>query len=183
MKSKRKTSVSENFAASAYYRIEKDRKPIGYTFHRSGPAPLEKGFPLLEALLEQRRPEDKLSRKKAVNMRNDRDFSMMGIDTFDLGFVHQVEPNGSVTEHDVAWIGALQRRQLNGTVTLKDKYPNLSDNELVDKYWSGVRSSSPSMEFHTLEAVVVSVDTDPSPLRPSRMEDALKKVRAFGKSK
>lgn len=170
--------------AKTYNRIAKDKKPIGHVFTRSGPPPLEKDYALVETLLERRRPKDKLSRNEAVNMRNDRNFSMMGIDAYDHGYVHEVEPVGEVTEHDVEWIGALQRRYPKSGVNLPDKYPKLSDDEIVDRYWNGTKSASPSMEFHAKEAKVVAVDDELSPVRPpSGMAKALDEVRAYDPNK
>src|SRR5271155_4435249 len=97
-------------AAKTYNRIEKDKRPFGGIFTRSGPPPLNQDYPVVESILERRRPAECLSRSESVNMREDRDFSMMGIDTFDNGYVHQLEPLGPVETRDVVWIGALQAR-------------------------------------------------------------------------
>ena len=161
--------------AKTYKRIEKDKRPVGEVITRSGAPPLEKDYAAVETILESRRPSRCLSRSESVNMREDRDFSLMGID-FDSGYVHLVEPLGPVEARDVKWIGALQARYPKGGLTLRDKYCGVSDDELADRYWRGERSAEPSVEHVTNEARVVSVDDELSPVRPSKWTEALKQV-------
>lgn len=171
--------MSEDTTAKSYNRIAKGKKPIGYVFRRNGTAPLAKDYAKVEDILERYKPTEKLSRNEAVNMRDDRNFSMMGIDAYDEGYVHQVQPLGDVTEHDVEWIGALQRRYPKSGMPIKEKYADLSDQELAENYWNGVKSKFPSMEFHATEATVINVDDQPLAVRPSAMEEALRMVRAY----
>jgi hypothetical protein len=80
-------------AADTYNRIERHKRHVGQLITRSGPPPLERDYAVVEAILESRRPAERLSRSESVNMRRDRDFSLMGIDSFDNGYVHQLEPS------------------------------------------------------------------------------------------
>jgi hypothetical protein len=165
-------------AAKMYNRIEKDRRPLGDIIMRSGPPPLSQDYAVVEKILESRRPPACLSRSESVNMREDRNFSLMGIDTIDAGYVHQIEPLGPVEARDVEWIGALQRRYPKRGLNLTDKYPSVSDDELADRYWRGELSASPSIEIAAKEAKVVSVEEQLSPVRPSPWADVLKQVAA-----
>lgn len=115
-------------------------------------------------------------------MREDRDFSLMGINTFNHGYVHQLEPLGPVEARDVEWIGALQRRYSKPSLKLSDKYPGVTDDELADRYWRGTLSAKPSVELATKEAKVVSVEDQLSPVRPSSWAEALNQVAAYDKS-
>lgn len=167
-----KEELEGAMAAKTYNRIEGNKRTPGDIITRSGPPPLDKDYAGVEAILERRRPPECLSRSESVNMREDRDFSLMGIDTIEQGYVHQLEPLGPVEARDVEWIGALQRRYPKRTLNLKDKYPGVSDDELAERYWSGELSASPSIEFAAKEAIVVSVEDELSPVRPSKWADA-----------
>jgi hypothetical protein len=166
-------------AVKTYNRIEKDKRPVGDIITRSGPPPLEQDYAVVEAILGSRRPAKCLSRSESVNMREDRDFRMMGIDTFNNGYVHRLEPLGPVEARDVEWIGALQARYPKSGLNLCDKYNGVSDDELADRYWRGELSGRPSVEHATKEAKVVSVEDQLSPVRPSKMAEALKRVAAY----
>lgn len=168
-------------AAKTYNRIEPSKRSLGGIITRSGPPPLEQDYAIVEAILESRRPSQCLPRSESVNMREDRDFSLMGID-FDAGYVHQLEPLGTIEARDVEWIGALQRRYPKQGLHLPDKYPGVPDEELADRYWRGELSVSPSIEIAAKEAKVVSVEVQLSPVRPSSWADALKHVTAYGRT-
>jgi hypothetical protein len=161
-------------AAKTYNRIEEVKRAVGCVITRSGTPPLAQDYAVVECILESRRPAKCLSRSLSVNMREDRDFSMMGIGTFTCGYVHQLEPLGPVEARDVVWIGALQVRFPKSGLTLPDRYPGLSDDELADRYWRGELSVKPSVEHATKEARVVSVDDVLSRVRPSKWEAVLK---------
>lgn len=167
-------------AAKTYNRIEENQRELGTIITRRGPPPLGKDYSTVEQILERRRPKRCLPRSQSVNMRDDRDFSMMGIDTFDRGYVHQLEPLSKVEERDVEWIGALQVRYSRSELKLTDKYKCITDDQLADRYWNGTLSESPSVEYATEEARVVSVEEDLSPVRPSRWEVALRQVAENG---
>jgi hypothetical protein len=167
--------------AKTYNRIEKDKRLVGDVITRNGPPPLDKDYAVVEAILESRRPAECLSRSESVNMRDDRDFSMMGIHTFEKGYVHQVEPLGAVEARDVEWIGALQARYPKGGLNLPDKYRGVSDDELADRYWRGERSARPSVEHATKKAKVVSREDELSLVHPSKLEEAFKQVAAHYK--
>lgn len=163
-----------------YNRIEKIRRELGSIITRRGTPPLEEDFPTVESILEKRRPNGCLSRSESVNMREGRDFSRMGIDTFENGYVHQIEALSAVEKRDVAWIGALQGRYPKGNLKHTEKYKNLSDDQIADRYWDGALSENPSWEYATAKAKVVSVEGDLSPVRPAQLKDALKRVAEYG---
>jgi hypothetical protein len=164
-----------------YNRIEEARRVVDDIIARCGPPPLERDYATVECILERRRPDKCLPRSESVNMREDRDFSMMGIDAFDSGYIHQLKPLGTVEERDVKWIGALQVRhpKPNIRINCPDKYEGVSDNDLADWYWCGKLSDIPSVEYVTEKARVVSVDEHPSPVHPSKLDEALKQVSAY----
>ena len=166
-------------AAKTYNRIEEARRPVGGIIERLGPPPLERDYPTVEYILESRRPVRCLPRSESVNMREDRDFSKMGIDAFRWGYVHQLEPISSVEGRDVEWIGALQVRHPKAGLKLPDKYDGISDDELADRYWCGTLSKNPSVEYVTKAAKVVSVEEHLSPVRISGLDEALRQVAAY----
>lgn len=164
-----------------YNRIEENKREVGFRMTRNSPAALEKDYPTVEAILERRRPEGCVSRRNSVNMREDRDFRTMGIEGFEHGYVHQLEPTKPVEVRDVVWIGALQARYPKNNLPLRDQYPGVSDDELADRYWRGELSASPSTECVTEEAIVISVEDKLSPVRPRVMADAMRQVFAYDK--
>lgn len=172
--------VAELMADKTYNRIEKIQREVGDIITRCGPPPLEKDYSNVERILEKRRPSGCLPRSRSVNMREDRDFSKMGIDSFDRGYVHQLESLSEVEERDVAWIGALQVRYPKSELKLTDKYEGVSDDQLADRYWKGILSEKPSLEYATEKAKVISVENDLSPVRPSSLEAPLKQVAKNG---
>jgi hypothetical protein len=163
-----------------YYRMEKVPREVGDIFMRSGDPPLAGNHPHVELILARQKPEMCLPRGESINMREDRDFLLMGIEG-DSGYVHELEPLCPVETRDVAWIGALQERYPSGTRPPRDNCPGLSDDQIASRYWSGSLSDKPSLEFATKKAKVISVDEEPSLVRPSPFAEALKQVRAFEK--
>lgn len=152
-------------STKTYYRIaEKKYAKDGITKGR-GTRPLE-DEPLVEEILEKQRPADCPDRGDSVYMREEREFSTVGV-PYDEGYVHTVEPIGKVDKRDLAWIGVIQRRHHRNERLLKEPCPELSDAQLADKYWSGEASNKPSWEWVAKEAKVVDVDSDLSHVRPN----------------
>lgn len=166
-----------------YNRIEGDKRKVGDIITRSGPPALHNNYPKVEEILERNRPASCVPRGESVNMRPDRDFKAMGIDKFDYGYVHQVEPIDPVEVRDIEWIGALQARYPKSGVRLPEKYPGVSDDELAQRYWRGELSKKPRTEYATRSAKVLSVEDELTRVNgPHEMEDALKKVAEYGKT-
>lgn len=163
-----------------YKRIEKQQLQLGNIITRDCAPPLAEDYPCVESILESQRPDGCLSRSKSVNMRDDRDFSRMGIDTFEEGYVHEIEPLTAVEKRDVTWIGVLQARYPKGNLKLTEKYTSLSDKQVADNYWGGTLSDNPALEYATEKAKVVFVEFDLSPVRPDQLADAFKQVAEHG---
>jgi hypothetical protein len=123
----------------------------------SGSRPLEGKEPLVEEILEQQRPPDCPDRGDSVYMREEREFSTVGV-PYDEGYVHTVVPIGRVDKRDLAWIGVIQLRQQRNEQLRKNLYPKLSNARVADKYWSGEASDKPLWEWVAKEAKVVDVE-------------------------
>jgi hypothetical protein len=124
----------------------------------------DKVDPRIEAELEKRRPENMLSRRNAVYVRELCDFSRCGI--INSGYIHRVRLIGKTQRHDLNWIGPMQkallRQKYNGNLpSVMKSYPDWTD-ELVERcctqYWEGAASDDPVWEwlapsFTVLEAL------------------------------
>jgi hypothetical protein len=153
-------------SSKTYYRIAERKYAKDEIIRGRGKSPLEAKEPLVEEILEQRRPADCPDRGDSVYMREEREFSTVGV-TYDEGYVHEVEPIGEVDKRDLAWIGVIQRRHHKNELLRKNEYPTLSDTEIADKYWSGEASDKPLWEWVATEAKVIDVDNDLSRVRPN----------------
>jgi hypothetical protein len=89
-----------------YFHISSDKIPIGTGLKGKGAPHVQDE---IEAVLESRRPADKLSRSEAVYMLDHTDFSKCGV-PYEQGYVHVIEPSGVVQKLDGHWIGRMQRR-------------------------------------------------------------------------
>jgi hypothetical protein len=151
--------------AKTYYRISEKKYAKGDIVKGQGKRPLENKEALIEEILEQRRPADCPDRGDSVYMREEREFSTVGV-CYDEGYVHKVEPVGKVDQRDLAWIGVLQLRHHKDERLRKTRYPELSDSQIADRYWSGEESEKPLWEWVAKNAKVVAVDSDLSGVRP-----------------
>jgi hypothetical protein len=151
-------------SAKTYYRIADKKYAEDDIMKGQGKRPLEGGEPLVEELLEQQRPADCPDRGDSVYMREEREFSTMGL-SYDEGYVHKVEPIGKVHRRDVAWIGVIQRRHHKDKRLRKDSCPELSDAQLAEKYWKGEASKTPMWEWIAKEAKVIEVESTPARVR------------------
>jgi hypothetical protein len=160
-------------STKTYYRIAAKKCAIDEIMKGRGKRPLADKEPWVETILEGRRPADCPDRGDGVYMREEREFSTVGV-TCDEGYVHTVEPIGKVDKRDLAWIGVIQRRHHKNERARKNEYPTLSDNDVADRYWNGEASDEPSWEWVAKEAKVVDVDIDLSRVRPkSALLDSL----------
>jgi len=157
--------------SSKYYRIAMQQMPIGYIFGPTGIFPLGTEARELEECLERNRPACCLQRDGCVYMREDRDFSRMGL-SYAEGYVHVVEPIGPVQQRDVTWIGHLQLL-LNPSADIRAlseaqrmRRHGLTNDELAQKYWQGSGSPAPHWEHVTSSAKVVEVDSFQSLTKP-----------------
>ncbi|MBB6468455.1 hypothetical protein HNQ96_004339 [Aminobacter lissarensis] len=153
-----------------YNRIAKQQKPKGHIFGPTGFFPLGDEAPEVEECLERNRPAHCLRRDGCVYMREDRDFSRMGL-SYSEGYVHHVKPTGPVEQRDVTWIGYLQlllnRNPRIRAVSEKQRMSRhgLTNDELAQRYWQGTLCSTPNLEHVTSEAEVVEVDSFLSPVK------------------
>jgi hypothetical protein len=153
-------------STKTYYRIAEKKCAKDDIMKGPGKRPLADKEPLVETILEGRRPADCPDRGDSVYMREEREFSTVGV-PFDEGYVHTVEPIGKVDKRDLAWIGVIQRRHHKNQRLRKNEYPTLSDNDVADRYWSGEASDKPLWEWVAKEAKAVDVDSDLSRVRPN----------------
>lgn len=154
--------------STKFYRIAGKKHDVGDTMMGRGTAPLQDRFPMVEEILERRRPADCPPRADCIYMRDARDFRTVGV-TYKEGYVHEVEPVGKVDQRDIAWIGSLQWRYFPTEKMRKDEHPPLSDDELADRYWGGVASEKPTWEWVSKEGTVKAVDDVVSPVSPPRL--------------
>lgn len=89
-----------------YYRVTENKHAKDEIMKGRGERPLEDN---IELILDQRRPSDCPDRGDSIYMRQDRDFSPVGV-PYDKDYVHQVEPIGKVDQRDLTWIRVLQLR-------------------------------------------------------------------------
>jgi hypothetical protein len=157
-------------STKTYYRIAGKRYAKGDIMKGRGKRPLEDAEPLVEDILEKQRPADCPDRGDSVYMREEREFSTVGV-TFNEGYVHTVEPVGKVDKRDLAWIGVIQRRHHRNERLRKELCPELSDPQVADRYWSGEASNKPLWEWVAKEAKVVDVDSDLSRVRAKSVLD------------
>ena len=151
-------------STKTYYRIAEKKCAKDDLMKGRGERPLADKEPMVEGILESRRPPECPDRGDSVYMREEREFSTVGV-TFDEGYVHKVEPIGKVDKRDLAWIGVLQRRHHRDERLRKNNYSPLSDNNVADNYWSGEASDKPSWEWVAKEAKVIDVDGGSSRVR------------------
>ncbi len=149
--------------AKTYNRIAEQQNSEGHIFGATGLFPLGTEAAEVEDCLERNRPAPCLRRNSCVYMREDRDFSRMGL-TYREGYVHQVVPKGPVEQRDVTWIGYLQlllnRNPRIRVVSEQHRMSRhgLTNDELAQRYWAGTYSSTPSIEHVAAQAEVVQVD-------------------------
>ena len=89
----------------------------------------------------------------------------MGV-TFSEGYIHTVEPMGGLEKRDIRWIGVLQRRHHKRDILRKELCPDLGDDAVAERYWSGTASEDPVWEWVAEKVRVVEVESKVSPVRP-----------------
>ena len=148
-----------------YYRIAKDRHSKGHVFSGSGLRPLQDRFPKVEDILERCRPKGKEDRGNSVYLKENKDFSKVGV-TYGEGYIHTVDPVGEVERRDLVWTGILQKRYIKDERFQKDLRPDLTDDQVADKWWAGQASETPDWEWVASGATVVEVDDKPVTVKP-----------------
>jgi hypothetical protein len=151
-------------SAKTYFRIAEKKYAKGDIMKGRGKRPLADEEPLVETILDSRRPPECPDRGDCVYMRVEREFGRVGV-TFDKGYVHKIEPIGKIDKRDLTWIGVLQSRHHKNERLRKNEYSSLTDNDIADKYWSGEGSDKASWEWVAKEAKVLDVDSDLSRVR------------------
>ena len=149
-----------------YYHIAKDKHAKGHVFRGTGKRPLQDRFPQVEEILERRRPTGKDDRGNSVYLTEGKDFSKVGV-TYGEGYVHTVDPSGEFERRDLVWPGILQKRYFEDTRFRKDLRPDLTDDQVADKWWAGEGSERPHWEWVTPRATVVGVEDNPILVKPS----------------
>jgi hypothetical protein len=144
-----------------YYRMMRDRRPVGFHLRPSGELHLGE---TVEGLLERYRRPDRLSRANAVYLAETPEFASLGI-PYAQGFVHVVEAEGEVQRRDQSWLRELQfrhhrNRQLIGRLSprimlARREFEEMSDQELCESYSSGRQSSRPTVEVVASGGIVV----------------------------
>lgn len=151
-------------AKTEFYRIAERKYAKGHVFRGIGKSPLQDRFPEVETILERRRPKCKCSRADSVYLKDDKDFGRVGV-TFREGYIHTVEPNRVNDRRDLGWTGVLQKRYFPEPRFGKMLLPDLTDDQVADKWWAGEASNAPVWEWVTEEAIVVDVDDNPTFVR------------------
>jgi hypothetical protein len=148
-----------------YYRIAREKNPKGHVFRGSGKRPLQDRFPEVEDILERRRPKGKNDRGNSIYLKEDKDFSKVGA-TYGQGYVHTVDPIGDVEQRDLVWIGILQKRYFPDERFRKNLQPDLTDDQVADKWWAGEGRETPNWEWVAQEVTVLDVEDDPVIVKP-----------------
>lgn len=143
-----------------YYRVAKDMHPLGHVFEGGGAAPLSERFSEVEEILERRRPQEKVHRGASVFFKADKDFEQVGLN-YSEGYIHTVAPIDRPERRDLTWTGILQLRSFKDERFRKDLRPDLTDDEVADKWWAGEMSATPNWEWVAERVIVVSVDLKP----------------------
>ncbi len=147
-----------------YNRLAREVHPVGHIFTGNGKLPLAR-YAEVEDALARNRPVASPPRSDCVYMKEDLDFSSVGVD-YEEGYVHKVEPKGDVERRDIYWVGVLVKRYAKSRMMRKEIEPHLSDDDVAQRYWGGTASPSPTWEFIAKEATVVGVNTTIVSVRP-----------------
>lgn len=140
-----------------YYRIAETKHAKNHVFSGCGNGPLQDTFPDVEHILEKHRPAGKDDRGNSVYLREDKDFSKTGV-PYNEGYIHTVHPIGEPEQRDLVWTGILQLRYITDEHIRKDLRPDLTDDQIADKWWSGEGSETPHWEWVAKKAAVVDVE-------------------------
>lgn len=149
-----------------YKRIAQERSCVGDIMTGRGTAPLTDRFSKVEAILERNKPSNAPNRGQSVFMRDDEDFSGVGV-TYSKGYVHVVEPVGSVFKRDTYWIGVLQKRYIKDRRFRNDLESTLSDDEVAKNYWTGHASAKPIWEWVAEKVKVIHAAKNPVDVKPN----------------
>lgn len=110
---------------------------------------------VIEDALESRRPPEMLSRTAAVYLAPNLDFELYGQVS---GYIYEVRAEGRPQQHDVHWIGGLQRSQQKKDMTFPPiewlDWTKKNLDYLCANYWYGEPSISPVWEFLVPSAVI-----------------------------
>jgi hypothetical protein len=113
----------------------------------------------VEEILSRRKPETSLDRAESVFLGETEDSAKHGL-TYDYGYLHVVQTNDQVERRDNYWIGQLQLRHHSNRKMRNFEDRDLrrfTDEEIADKYWSGIESKKPNWEIATKSAFVVEL--------------------------
>jgi hypothetical protein len=156
-----------------YYRMMKEKHAIGCKLQPSGPHI----DPDVEAILAKHRKGDRIDRATAVYLAEKPEFSALGI-SYDVGFIHIVEPIGEIQRRDQAWLGELQwRHEKRGHLkqfsekpligARRKEFERMSDEGLCESYFSGAMSRNPAIEIVVIGGTVTGYHSE-TPVRVRR---------------
>lgn len=148
-----------------YYHISPVQLLLGRVIVGTGKRPLEERHPIIEGILEERRPTHELDRGSPVYLRQHKDFSTVGV-TYYKGYIHIVEPIGNIRRRDLVWTGILQERHARDMRFRRDRCPLLTDGEIADLWWAGEASDQPDWEFLAERASVIEAESSPVIVKP-----------------
>jgi hypothetical protein len=144
-----------------YYRMMKMRHPVGSKLEPKGGPHID---PEVEAILARYRRDGQIDRAHAIYFAETPEFSSLGI-SYDVGFIHIVEPVGETQRRDQSWLRELQLRhhknpdfinRLSSAVKAgRKEFDGMSDQVVCENYFTGVLSSKPVIEVVANEATVV----------------------------
>lgn len=146
--------------------MAEDKHAKGHVFGGSGKRPLQDRFPDVENILERRRPTGKRDRGHSVYLRGERDFDKVGVN-YGKGYIHTVSPVGEAERRDLVWTGILQKRYIKDERFRKKLRPDLTDDQIADKWWAGEGSETPDWEWVAPQATVVDVQDYPTQVKPN----------------
>lgn len=148
------------------YHFSKTKIPSGQFLRPTGTHHLPEE---IETLLAQTKPKHCIARPECVFVSEEEGCEFHGL-PFTEGFLHQVEPVGSIERRDNAWLGVLQLRHSKWP-RLKEsgekKYPELSNEQICRNYWNGVASDTPNWEI-AAEKIMVNECLDEVPRKLKR---------------
>lgn len=180
----RAVNTEQHESVVHYYLMRPDKIPVGEHVRPTQKQIVSKE---IDELLKETMPVDHRSRHDSVFVMAEPEFSRAGL-TYDKGFVHIVKPSNLRGPYDYNWIGVLQSR--SGDYTLSparmseiSRYGGLSDEQIAEKYWNQEESQFPFREFLASEAEIVShwkeelVLVRSSSSHMGNFRDALSKIR------
>lgn len=121
--------------------------------------------PEIEKILENCKPEKSISRKDAVFLSEDQNFSGYGFGN-KAGYIYQVEVSDGTDAWrvDATWVSIIQHKELvqkydHPSESKYEDYLSLSNEELASKYWECLPTNTPNWEVLVSQARITNIES------------------------